>query len=165
MADIERGISFIIPLQLQAEVKRQVPIRGKGGAVVNTKRVDKPEAAEFKATARVFAMQAMQAAGLDPYDEPVGVEIAFYRQPPKGRRNQDLWPCTRPDLDNYEKLAFDAMQGVVYVDDARICLKQSGKYWTDVIDASLPHEHIRVRVYPLQPCYPYRRTAPRESER
>lgn len=156
---IDDGVRFVIPLALQAEVKRQVPIRGRGGAVVSTRRVDKPEAAEFKAQARVFAIEAMQAAGLPPYDEPLGVEIVFYRTPPKSRRKHDHWPCTRPDLDNYEKLAFDAMQGVVYVDDARICSKTSEKRWTDCATSAAPYEHIEVTVRPLQPGYPYRREA------
>lgn len=164
MSDIDDGVQFVIPLALQAEVKRQVPIRGKGGAVVSTRRVDKPEAAQFKAQARVFAIEAMREAGLPPYDEPVGVVIHFFRAKPKSQRKHDTWPHTRPDLDNYEKLAFDAMQGVCYVDDARICRKVSDKQFVEC--AALPYEHIHVQIYPLIPGYPYRRydEAPPEAQ-
>lgn len=42
-----------------------------------------------------------------------------------------LYPLTRPDLDNYEKSVTDALNGVVYVDDAQICDVVKSKRYSD----------------------------------
>ena len=147
----DRAVRFVIPLRLQQENKRNRPIREKGGKVKFITRVDVPEAAAFKAQARVFAISAME--GRLPFDEPLEVRIRFHRDRPQSARKYDLWPHKRPDLDNYEKLAFDAMEGVVYVDDARICLKHSAKVFVEPDG----YERIEVEIEPLQDDWPYDR--------
>lgn len=43
---------------------------------------------------------------------------------PKAKRQRalsgQLWPTSKPDLDNLKKAVFDAMNGVVYVDDSQV---------------------------------------------
>lgn len=59
-----------------------------------------------------------------------------------------LLPISRPDRDNYEKLALDAMTGIMYVDDAQVCAGESRKIYgvdprtevriTPIIEGLLP---------------------------
>jgi Holliday junction resolvase RusA-like endonuclease len=50
----------------------------------------------------------------------VAVRVVVVRPVPKSRRPGDR-PTTRPDLENYLKRLLDALNGVVYRDDAEIC--------------------------------------------
>ena len=144
----DRAVRFVIPLRLQHERKRNVPLREKGGAIKTVRRVDVPEAAEWKAMARIFAIEAM--AGRLPFDEPVGVDLLFYRARPKSTRKQVMYPMTRPDRSNYLKLAEDALNGVCYTDDALICDGRTAKLFGDP-------ERVEVRIWPLQDDWPYDR--------
>ena len=53
-----------------------------------------------------------------PIDAPVGIEVIFYLPKPKKPRFET--PAVKPDIDNYLKALFDAMNGIIFVDDARI---------------------------------------------
>lgn len=43
---------------------------------------------------------------------------------------QRLTPCTRPDIDNYQKLAFDSINGLIIRDDAQIVCVVVTKHYT-----------------------------------
>lgn len=74
-----------------------------------------------------------------PYDCALEVEVSFVFPPTlsftKKRMAQlesgvKIYKTTKPDLtDNLMKALFDAMQGVVYVDDSRICKVKSEKIY------------------------------------
>lgn len=61
--------------------------------------------------------------------EPVGVKITACFAIPKSYtktekemcRSGETLPTKKPDADNIEKIVFDAMNGLVYLDDAQIC--------------------------------------------
>lgn len=71
-----------------------------------------------------------------PVSGPVECSIVFYITPPKdistSKTKIDLinkniiYPQTRPDIDNYLKPVLDAMQNIIYKDDAQI-FKISGE--------------------------------------
>lgn len=67
---------------------------------------------------------ARAMADLEPFKGPVQMDmIAVYLIPaswPKGRRESAKWKASKPDLDNLAKLTSDAMNRIVYVDDAQI---------------------------------------------
>lgn len=64
----------------------------------------------------------------EPWTGPVDVELIVVRKFPSDMSNDDRGRCLRgeilpekkPDNDNVEKAIFDAMSGVVYVDDAQV---------------------------------------------
>lgn len=58
--------------------------------------------------------------GFTPLQGPLRLEATFRRQRPKSARKKDVWPTTRPDLDNYLKLVLDAMNSVVFIDDSQL---------------------------------------------
>lgn len=63
-----------------------------------------PEAKKYKLDARLLAL----AHGVRPIDGPVEVSIDVYRK----------W--LRGDLTGFFKVAFDALQGIVYANDSQI---------------------------------------------
>lgn len=79
-----------------------------------------------KGAVRMIAAAAMN--GRPPYAGPVVLRLCAYRAVlsslSKARRalalSGELAPSTRPDFDNYAKLAADALNGLVWVDDAQI---------------------------------------------
>lgn len=42
-----------------------------------------------------------------------------------------IWPTSRPDVDNYAKIASDALNAVVYLDDCQIALLTVQKVYSD----------------------------------
>ena len=40
-----------------------------------------------------------------------------------------ILPARKPDVDNIEKAVLDALNGIAYKDDARVCLTGCGKYY------------------------------------
>jgi Holliday junction resolvase RusA-like endonuclease len=64
-----------------------------------------------------------------PLTGPLAIEMVVYRQiPPSWSQKKqtqaisgEIWPISRPDLDNYEKLVLDACNSIVWGDDAQIC--------------------------------------------
>lgn len=53
-----------------------------------------------------------------PLDKALTVEVNFLLKRPKSVKRK--YPVTRPDIDNYLKALFDAMNGVVFKDDSLV---------------------------------------------
>jgi len=74
-----------------------------------------------------------------PIDTPVGIYLEFARQWPEKKRNTNRqstspdsdWQSTRPDIDNYIKLVFDALTSIAVTDDSRICEIFARKEYSD----------------------------------
>lgn len=66
---------------------------------------------------------------------PLSVEIVFYFPRPKSQTKKQL-ACVhhakRPDTDNLVKGVFDAINGVVFKDDAQVCLLSAAKRYCQV---------------------------------
>ena len=86
-----------------------------------------------------------------PFDEPIGLEVLFVSPIKKSaskkekaaiERGEIIYKDTKPDIDNITKMCLDAMQGVVYINDSRIC-----EYKATKIYGTIPK--IQIRVYPL----------------
>lgn len=85
--------------------------------------------------------------GADPFLGPVSVVIvARYRIPPSwpkkkqmAARLHEIQPG-KPDLDNVAKLILDAINGVVFEDDAQVCWIEAIKTFSDQ-----PGVHVMVR--------------------
>ncbi|MHA2503815.1 MAG: RusA family crossover junction endodeoxyribonuclease [Candidatus Kariarchaeaceae archaeon] len=73
-----------------------------------------------------------------PFAGQIRVEFKFYKNPPKATPNWKLpymesghiRPNKSPDLDNYVKLALDALNGILWEDDRYIIEMHTGKYYT-----------------------------------
>jgi len=76
----------------------------------------------FEAVVKTFAQRAME--GREPFAGPIRLEVrAVYLHPAswslKKRANTD-WKTSKPDFDNVAKLVSDAINKVVFIDDAQV---------------------------------------------
>lgn len=80
----------------------------------------------YEAAIKDEAARAM--GGAEPFETPMQLQVSCYYQLPKRwpKRLQqqaldgEVFPNVRPDLDNVVKAILDAMNGVVYQDDAQV---------------------------------------------
>lgn len=107
-------------------------------AVRRGKRIgmyDPPKVSKFKRELRQLAKNRF---GDDPLDGELSVEIKFYRSIQKSlskkerdrRLSGEHRPIVKPDLDNYVKSTLDALNGVLWTDDARIVELHAFKYYS-----------------------------------
>ncbi len=75
-----------------------------------------------------------------PFDWPVAVSMSFFMRRPTSRRH-DFWMSSTPDLDNLEKSALDALNGVAYTDDRLVVAKSSSKRY---VQSGKPRVRITV---------------------
>ena len=79
-----------------------------------------------------FLLTVQEKAPKEPFIEPIAITLVFYVARPQnhygtGRNKAQLkenapeFSITRPDIDNYCKLIFDALNGVFWKDDSQIC--------------------------------------------
>jgi len=74
-------------------------------------------------------IQVKQDWSRGPLSGALRIDTEFYRplgkQAPKTKPKQLIYEVThlikRPDLDNYRKACIDALQGIVFFDDAQVC--------------------------------------------
>ena len=64
-------------------------------------------------------------------DCPLTVETVFYFLKPKSRSKKCIYPDRKPDHDNLEKAVFDALEGIIFTNDSRICEKRFRKFYGD----------------------------------
>jgi len=62
---------------------------------------------------------------------PKGVGIHVFRQRPKTLPKRIKWPVTKPDVDNYAKLVFDAFNGFIWPDDKEVVWLEATKAFCD----------------------------------
>ena len=87
----------------------------------------------YKETLAWTLRSAMRGAA--PLDGAVRVDIAVVLAPPASWAaavrdaaiRGSIVPAVKPDLDNFEKIALDACNGIVYRDDAQVVSKTSCK--------------------------------------
>ena len=152
MTDIDEGVTFIIP-DVVTEKKTSFNVGPESNR--RAVRVDAADRKQFKALCRMVGYEAMQAAGLPIYDEPVMMAATWFRRRPSGQRKHDIFPHKRPDTKNYLAILEDALEGVVYEDDARIVTHSLRKRFAE---EGTP-ERVEVRIMPEIRGYPYRRPA------
>ncbi|MDE1525067.1 RusA family crossover junction endodeoxyribonuclease [Ligilactobacillus salivarius] len=98
---------------------------------------DPPKTAKFKRELKQLAVGQMQ--GKDKFNSAISVTIRFFRKVQKSvskkehaRRTQGhVRPIVKPDLDNYIKSTLDALNGVIWTDDATIVELNTSKWYAD----------------------------------
>lgn len=115
---MSEAVSFTVPGQPQAQKRVRFARRGNSVHTFNASSADRDAVA-------VFARVAMGSR--PPMEGPRHATIEFYLKAPQ--RKPTPWPSKTPDLDNLIKLVLDAMNGIVYVDDAQIVTLEAKKYY------------------------------------
>lgn len=64
-------------------------------------------------------------------DGPLALTVIFHLLRPKSLPKKRRWPDKRPDLDNLLKSVKDALNGVIWRDDAQIITLDARKYYGD----------------------------------
>lgn len=75
-------------------------------------RFDDPRYAQFKKELAYYAKEAMGRT--PPYTFPVRADVTIYK------KRHDVWSKNWGDIDNFVKAVFDALNGIVFVDDAQV---------------------------------------------
>ena len=118
---------------------------GKGRPRISTRggfaRAYTPEpTVVYEAQVAAAGKQAMADAGLELLETPLNVRIDVFVQIPKSfskkKREQalasEIFPTSRPDIDNVAKAILDALNTVVYEDDDQVVnLSVSKRYAID----------------------------------
>lgn len=132
---------------------------GKNGAVFTPAKTRK-----WEADARMVARQAMGAR--QPFTGPVAVIVEMCFPIPaswpkwkrEAARNGEVMHTTKPDADNVVKAAKDAMNGVVWLDDAQVFAVTITKGYGDT-----PRVLVRASESPLLTSQAKRRNEPTEE--
>lgn len=133
------AVSFTIPGKLSG--------KGRPRFSNNAGRVFTPaKTLSHEAQVKHFAAEAMGERA--PLDGPVSMDMRVYLAKPKSwskkRRDTTIWSTNRPDLDNLAKTCSDAINGIVFRDDAQIaCLHAERRYSFD------GRERVEIIVTPL----------------
>jgi Holliday junction resolvase RusA-like endonuclease len=97
------------------------------------RRYTPPKQASFMAAVKLFASRAM--AGAAPMQGPVEMTVeAIYLAPAswsKTKRELVFWKTSRADADNIAKLVSDAINEIVFVDDAQVARLSVTKHYGD----------------------------------
>lgn len=115
---------------------------------------DPPKSKVYKERIRSEAQAALwqrQAEKITGKKWPLRAEVRAYCSIPKSwsKRDQEdalngyIWPTGRPDLDNYIKIALDALNEVLFPDDSQIVQLASEKRYS-----AAPRLEITIEVLP-----------------
>ena len=104
------------------------------------KAYDPEKSRNYKAYVRMLATQAMKDTGFEMIDGPCAVLINAFFEVPKSKSKRfreaalkgDERPTKKPDLSNIVKGIEDAINNLVYKDDACIVSLSVCKFYSDV---------------------------------
>lgn len=130
------AVSFTVP---GTPVGKGRPKFARRGNFVTTYTPEKT--ASYENLVKVKAQEAMR--GRPAIEGPVCVEIQLYVTPPASWSNKkraqalagEIWPTSKPDVDNVIKGIFDAMNEIVWKDDKQACHVRVMKKYGEVARA------------------------------
>lgn len=139
-------IEFVVPGEPVAKGRPKFTVRG-GFAKVYTPA----ETLKAEEVIRCHAQNAMRGLGLQPTGRPLYVKIFVFKGIPESwpkRKTElalagEILPTGKPDADNYMKLALDALNGIVWLDDCQITDTYCKKRYSDT-------PHMKIIITELQ---------------
>lgn len=112
---VAREVWFFVPGPAVAKARARTFFAKNLGRIVSAT----PERTKrYESEVKLFAAQAMRGAAL--LTGAVELHLTEYRKRPSGARRGQIWPTTRPDLDNVLKSIKDGLNGVVCADDSQV---------------------------------------------
>lgn len=112
---VAREVAFFIPGPAVAKARARTFFAKNLGRIVSAT----PERTKrYESEVKLFAAQAMRGAAL--LAGAVELSLTEHRKKPAGARRGQVWPTTRPDVDNVLKSIKDGLNGVVYADDSQV---------------------------------------------
>ena len=121
---------LIFEIEPVAQARPRAVRMGRGVRMYDPKKT-----ADFKNQLRLLAL----AKHVVPIQEALSVEIWFYRQIQTSiskkehlrRTTGHVRPTVKPDTDNYIKSTLDALNGILWRDDAQIVDLTAHKFYSD----------------------------------
>lgn len=117
----ERGITFVCYCHPEPQgSSRGFPIQRQNGEIGVSITSDNPKLKPFR---HAIAQTAMLAVDTRPFARkhiPVRLAIDCYFQKPASVPKKRLFPVVKPDADKLARSIFDALTGIVFVDDAQV---------------------------------------------
>ena len=128
-------ITFTIPGKVQPKQRARVT---KGGHAYTPAKTMNAEA-----FIKTRALEAMD--GATPLEGPLRLSVSIFRLTPKSfsRTKRDavssgeLYPTTRPDLDNQIKLIKDALNGICFQDDSQVVTIFAQKRYCNLLEQTI----------------------------
>lgn len=126
------NLNFMVPGQPYGKGRPRIGKVGKHARMFTPEKT-----VAYESLVALFASQAMQGKPL--ISGPVSVSMMLVFSIPeswsKKKRAQaqdaEIWPTTKPDMDNVVKAVFDAINGVVWVDDVQVVSLAVSKSYGD----------------------------------
>lgn len=124
-------MELIFNIEPQQQERARATGRGKF-----IRMYDPPKTAKFKKQLRALAAGMYRDA---PLEGEIYLKVAFYRKIQKSvskkehdrRASGARRPIVKPDLSNYLKAFEDALNGIIWTDDAMIVHEEIDKYYSD----------------------------------
>lgn len=123
-----------IPYEPQQQERPRYTSRGRFVKVYDPKKT-----ANFKKAVRAYVTDYMLKHNMKRFETPISVTFVFYRGIQKSLSNVEKRrringihpPEVKPDLSNYLKSMEDALNGVVWSDDAKIISEELIKLYSE----------------------------------
>lgn len=132
------AVQFSIPGRLKGKGRPRAMIRSRRGGQQFVQVYTDSDTVSAESMVRKFAAQAMD--GNRPFDGPLILDVTISLNRPaswsKRRRAETFHATGRPDLDNIVKLIGDALNGIVWGDDAQLCEVRVRRIYNDLVGES-----------------------------
>jgi len=92
------------------------------------------------AGAALAARDEAQGPSAGPWDGPISISIDFFFDRPKSVRSEHK--TTKPDVDKLERGIFDALTGILFVDDSQVVRSAATKQFGSPARAEISVEVI-----------------------
>lgn len=89
---------------------------------------DPDQSRHWKVDVKLMAQQYAQSP---LWEETLMVDLTFEFQRPKSISKKATWKATKPDVDNLAKAITDALEGVIYRNDAQIAVAKIEKRYSE----------------------------------
>jgi Holliday junction resolvase RusA-like endonuclease len=114
------SIALIIPVEPMAKGRPRVTRTGQVYTPAKTENAE----AEARIAIRSHVLHSVKPFALEKPmfgdGVPISLDLIFVIPRPKSAPKKRQFPITRPDVDNYVKLIFDALNKFVWVDDSQV---------------------------------------------
>ncbi|MFB5068306.1 MAG: RusA family crossover junction endodeoxyribonuclease [Aerococcus sanguinicola] len=108
----------------------------------------------YEAKLKLYFRRAVK----EPMEGPLSVTLvigrpflkSFTKKKTAEALNLDLWPISRPDLDNYVKAVLDAGNGILFADDSQVCRLHVVKVYSPVVGIALRLQEIELSTQELE---------------
>lgn len=148
-------LTFFVPGKVTPQARPRTITKGRGGKPLPFAKTYIPqETRQYQAWIKQCALGAMNSDGL--LSGPLSLTVVIQVSPPKswsGKRKSEaiageIHPTKRPDRNNIEKALEDALNEIVWKDDAQIVRWNGAKVYSDEPGVSVTVSELPGRAAP-----------------